>query len=54
MRNEGQQPSLWDFKLISNGGILPFFESTAPQKFFSVAFVFECRDVLCIAVFDCP
>lgn len=54
MRSEGQQPSLWDFKLISNGGILPFLNPQHTQKFFSVAFMLEVCDVLRITVFDCP
>ena len=54
MRSKGQQSSLWDFKLISNGGILPFLNPQHTQKFFSVAFMLEVRDVLRITVFDCP
>ena len=46
MRSDGQQPSLWDFKLISNGGILPFLPNPQHmQKFFSVAFMLEGCDV---------
>ena len=48
-----QQPTFYDFKLISNRGIHPSLSSCHMQNF-TVSFSLECSDVLCIALFDCP